>query len=204
MSKELYEKLKKDTSIVASARFNMSKRLEAKTWWSLFSISSLSISLILITICENSHNIKKINPLLFTNISLESWLVTVLASIIILALSIALSSSKLEVRLEKLNDSAIKINKISREIEAKSVINPLPSYEESLKQYQEVLFDNRVNHEDIDYIIAKRAINKKKDITYWFLKNIYQKKGLIPYYIITYISLSVIYSTLNQILVVPC
>lgn len=204
MSKDLYEELKKDTKIVATARFNMSKRLEKKTWWSLFSISSLSISLILITICENTHNVKTLKPILGSNVTLESWIVTVLASIIILALSIGLSAAKHEVKLEKLNDSAIKINRISREIEAILDSVPLRPFKDTLIEYQNVLSENRVNHEDIDYSIAKSEINKNKCIKYNFNKYIYQNIGLFPYYFITYVSISIVLSVLSSILVITC
>ncbi|ENM2235397.1 hypothetical protein AB6V98_000012 [Vibrio cholerae] len=70
MSEKLFNNLHKDTKIVANARFNNSKRLAKKTWWSLFSISALSIALILITITENTTGLRFVEPILFIDISL--------------------------------------------------------------------------------------------------------------------------------------
>ncbi|WP_140087231.1 SLATT domain-containing protein, partial [Vibrio parahaemolyticus] len=108
MSEKLFERLQKDTKIVANARFNNSKRLAKKTWWSLFSISAISVALILLTICENSIGLKFVEPILFLDLSLPSWIFTTLSSIIVLALSIAISSARLDVLYEKMHDSAIR------------------------------------------------------------------------------------------------
>ena len=201
MITSLSEKLHKDTKIVASARFNKSKRLMSKTWWSLFSISSLSIALILLTICENTNGIKSIEPILFINFSLPSWIYTTLSSIIILALSIAISSARLDVEYEKLNDSAIRINAMSRNIEAQIGLEDLENerYSKLLSSYQKIISDNPVNHDNIDYLIAKAEINKSIDYKYYVRKYIKQIVTLIPFYFISLSSFCVVFSMLKKV-----
>ncbi len=170
MSEKLFNNLHKDTKIVANARFNNSKRLAKKTWWSLFSISALSIALILITITENTTGLRFVEPILFLDISLASWIFTTFSSIIILALSIAISSARLDVQYEKMHDSAIRINNISRLIEARKEQGQHSLYSFSLNEYQSIISENKVNHEDIDFSIAKAEVNKDKGFIYAYKK----------------------------------
>ncbi|WP_417507855.1 SLATT domain-containing protein [Marinomonas gallaica] len=204
MSEKLFERLQKDTKIVANARFNSSKRLAKKTWWSLFSISAISVALILLTICENSIGLKFVEPILFLDLSLPSWIFTTLSSIIVLALSIAISSARLDVLYEKMHDSAIRINRVSKLIEARKEANRTDLYFTSLNEYQKVISENPINHEDIDFLIAKSEVNKNCGNRYKFRKYITQNLCLIPYYLITFISLSVIVSVLEKVVVKIC
>ncbi|EGR1221624.1 SLATT domain-containing protein, partial [Vibrio parahaemolyticus] len=172
MSEKLFERLQKDTKIVANARFNNSKRLAKKTWWSLFSISAISVALILLTICENSIGLKFVEPILFLDLSLPSWIFTTLSSIIVLALSIAISSARLDVLYEKMHDSAIRINRVSKLIEARKEAGQNDLYFTSLNEYQKVISENPINHEDIDFLIAKSEVNKNCGNRYKFRKYI--------------------------------
>ncbi len=204
MSEKLFNNLHKDTKIVANARFNNSKRLAKKTWWSLFSISALSIALILITITENTTGLRFVEPILFLDISLASWIFTTFSSIIILALSIALSSARLDVQYEKMHDSAIRINNISRLIEARKEQGQHNLYSFSLKEYQSIISENKVNHEDIDFYIAKSEVNKDKGVIYTYRKHISQYYELIPYHLITFVSFSTISSILSKVVLRVC
>lgn len=204
MSEKLFNKLYKDTRIVANARFNNSKRLAKKTWWSLFSISAISITLILLTICENTVGLRFVEPIFLSNISLSSWIFTTLSSIIVLALSIAISSSRLDVQYEKMHDSAIRINRVSRLIEARQEAGNFNLYSYSLDEYQKVISENPINHEDIDFFISKSEVNKQKDFIYFYRKHISQYYCLIPYYFITFVSISVIYSILSKVIIRIC
>lgn len=204
MTKVLFENLYKDTKIIANARFNNSKRLSKQTWWSLFSISAISITLILLTICENTSDLKFVEPILFSNLILRSWIFTTLSSIIILSLSIAISSARLDVKYEKMHDSAININRVSKQIEARKESNQNSLYLHSLNEYQKIISENPINHEDIDFLIAKAEVNKKNDLFYMWRKHISQYFCLIPYYLITFISISVIISILDQVVFKRC
>ncbi|EGQ9099426.1 MULTISPECIES: SLATT domain-containing protein [Vibrio harveyi group] len=199
MNHNLLDKLEKDVKIVANARFNCSKRLDKKTWWALFSISAVSIALILLTICENYYGITSIEPLLFVQVALPSWIFTTLSSVIVLALSIAISSARLDVQHEKIYDSALKLNKMSREIHTDSQSENPTAYYKVVEKYNKVLLENPVNHEDIDYHIAKSEVNKKKGACYYYKKHIEQRYSLLPYYSITFISLSSILSILAKV-----
>ncbi|OBU30512.1 SLATT domain-containing protein [Photobacterium phosphoreum] len=204
MTKLLFESLHKDTKIIANARFNNSKRLAKQTWWSLFSISAISITLILLTICENTSGLKFVEPILFSDLILRSWIFTTLSSIIILSLSIAISSARLDVQYEKMHDSAININRVSKQIEARKESNQNSLYLQSLNEYQKIISENPINHEDIDFLIAKAEVNKRNDLLYMWRKHISQYFCLIPYYLITFISISVIISILDQVVFKRC
>ncbi|MEZ8454191.1 SLATT domain-containing protein [Vibrio cyclitrophicus] len=204
MTENLFERLHKDTKIVANARFNNSKRLAKKTWWSLFSISSISIALILLTIAENTVELKFVEPIIFVDLSLPNWIFTTLSSIIILALSIAISSARLDVQYEKMHDSAIRINNVARQIEARKESEQFNLYTHSLNEYQRIISENPVNHEDIDFLIAKSEVNKKMGNRYLFRKYITQNFCLIPYYLITLVSLNVIISILSKVTLRIC
>ena len=202
MENNLLKKLAKDTKIVATARFNKSKRLTKKTWWSLFSISTLSIVLIILAIFEKVGNLNCINPLYFftSDIKFPIWVFTIVSSIIILAISIALSSSRLDVLYEKMHDSAIKINSLSRNIESKIENEKKGLYENLLHKYQKIISENPINHDDIDYEIAKSEINKNKNFAYYFRKKFYQHVEVVPYIFISFISINVTFSAFNKML----
>ncbi|WP_394191867.1 SLATT domain-containing protein [Pseudoalteromonas atlantica] len=202
MIQELYGKFKKDTKIVAYARFNQSKRLARKSWWSLFSISAISFSLIMISIGEKFFDVKEITPLIFTSISIQAWVFSLFCSIVILALSVAISSSKIDVRYEKITASAIKINKISREVELEYELggSNVEKYESLLHEYNLSLITDMTNHDEIDFHIAKLSINNKKVITFYFNYYFKQYLELFPYILISIISLSTIMSVIIKII----
>ncbi|HCH1564373.1 TPA: SLATT domain-containing protein [Vibrio parahaemolyticus] len=199
MSQNLLNELKNDVKIVANARFNCSKRLDKKTWWSLFSISAISIALILLTICEKYYGITSIEPLIFVDVTLPSWIFTTLSSVIVLALSIAISSARLDVQYEKIYESALKLNQLSREIHSVEQSESATEGYKFVEKYNNILQENPVNHEDIDHHIAKSEVNKKKGFCYYYKKHIAQRYCLIPYYSITFISVSTIFSVLAKV-----
>lgn len=204
MARPIFDSLTEDLKIVASARFNKVKRLKKETWWSLFSISSISIALIIVTICENTHQIKYINPILFSDIKLQTWIFTIISSIITLAISIVISSSKVEVEQEKLTSSALSINKLAGLSKAAGVGESTESYISLYMKYQAELSSNNVNHDDIDHRIAKCRVKKDKDWRY-YMDTWVQYKAIAPFIIISYLALSVVISILLQILVTaPC
>lgn len=199
MTTNLFESLFKDTKIVAYARFNKARRLSKRTWWSLFSISTLSIVLILLTIFEQTNSVRTVHPFFIPEISIKNWIFTVVTSLITLTLSISLAAARLDVEVEKLNDSAIRINKISREIEAHKSRSSYDDYLRLVKEYNDVILDNRVNHDTVDFIIAKCSLNTNKDYHYYFNKYVFQHIQLIHYYLITAISLSAATSILSNV-----
>lgn len=207
MSQDLFNSLYQDTKIVASSRFNKAKRLSKKTWWSLFSISFISISLVLLTVCDSAMGIKEVKPIWMIDFTIPSWVFTLIASLVTLAISIAISSARLDVQYEKLYDSAVKINRVSREIESAKSKVPLPSYDTYLDKYQEILKESPVNHDDLDHRISRAIIKKDFGIRYYLDKYILSYVELLVFYLITYISFSVVVSMLSaieQVLVTKC
>ncbi len=201
MTNTIFDKLAEDLKIVSSARFNKVKRLKNETWWSLLSISSISIALIIVTICENTHQIKIINPILFFDIQIQTWIFTIISSIITLAISIAISASKIDIEQEKLISSALSINKLAGLTNAAGAKQINESYESLYRKYQEELSKNVVNHDDVDHRIAKCRVKKCKGPLYCIDIFIIQYKAIVPFIIILYCALSVVISILSQILV---
>lgn len=103
-----------------------------------------------------------------------------------------------------MHDSAIRINRVSKLIEARKEAGQNDLYFTSLNEYQKVISENPINHEDIDFLIAKSEVNKNCGNRYKFRKYITQNLCLIPYYLITFISLSVIVSVLEKVVVRIC
>ncbi len=200
MSNSEYLALAKDTKIVAAARFNKARRLKKKSWWSLFSISSLSMALIFITIFEKTNKIKEVTPFLLFDLKLETWVVTIMASIIILAISIGISAEKVDVQYEKITESAININRISREISGDISNNSKRPYSYFLMQYNKIIELNTINHDLIDYIIAKNEVNKKDNCNYLYNKHIKQHFEFLYLYFIFYVSFSIVYSIIIELI----
>ncbi|HCD1131327.1 TPA: SLATT domain-containing protein [Morganella morganii] len=196
---ELLQNLHRDTKIVAHARFNKSKRLARQAWWSLFSISFMSISLILITLYER---ITTAPPPIDLFDGFPNWFISISLSIIILAISITISSAKLDMKSKRLHDSAIRINKISREIELNTCNqSPTPDeYKKLLKKYNNIIQNNTINHDEMDFLIAKYQVNKKYECLSFYKKHIRQSISLIPYYIISLLSLIIIFSIIKNLM----
>jgi len=189
--------LAKDIKIVAYARFNKSKRLKKKSQLSLLSISLISLILILLSLSEKFFEIKTINFILFSDFSAPAWLFSVFSSITILAMSIAISSAQYDSDIEKLNNSALRLNALSRTIDFDT--SGLTVYRASYynNQYQAILLENTVNHDDLDYNYAKASINKKKIffLTKWKDSFLFWA----PYLLFFFISFSVFISILQQV-----
>ncbi len=103
-----------------------------------------------------------------------------------------------------MHDSAIRINNISRLVEARKEQGQHNLYSLSLNEYQSIISENKVNHEDIDFSIAKAEVNKDKGIIYTYRKYISQYYGLIPYYLITFVSFSTVFSILSKVVLRVC
>ncbi|HBH7054389.1 TPA: SLATT domain-containing protein [Morganella morganii] len=196
---ELLQNLHRDTKIVAHARFNKSKRLTRQAWWSLFSISFMSISLILITLYERTTT--DLTPIDLFN-GFPNWFISISLSIIILVISITISSAKLDIKSKRLHDSAIRINKISREIELNTCNqnSTLDKYKKLLKKYNHIIQNDTINHDEIDFLIAKHQVNKKYGCLYLYRKYVRQSISLIPYYIISLLSFIIICSIIKNLM----
>lgn len=191
--------LAKDIRIVAYARFNKSKRIKRKSRWSLLSISFLSLVLILLTISEKNFSINMINPIFGIDFLIQGWFFSVFSSISILVISIAIASSKYDAEIEKLNDSALRLNALFRSIEADEIDSKVNIYSYYNDLYRSIILENSINHEELDYRYAKAVVNGEIVSLvdrvlngFWFL---------IPYYFSVYVALSVFFSIISQVVV---
>ncbi|MCE6415605.1 SLATT domain-containing protein, partial [Acinetobacter baumannii] len=112
-----YTGLIKDIKIVAYARFNKIRRLKRNNFLGLLSISVVSILVIILSIVEKIYNIKTMSLIPLFEPNIEIWFFCILASIIILCISIALSTMKIDIEIERLNKSAVELNEVRRKIE---------------------------------------------------------------------------------------
>ncbi|MBG3081025.1 SLATT domain-containing protein [Proteus mirabilis] len=199
---KLIEELKKDTKVVATARFNKVQRLKNQSNFSLLSISFLSFVLIIISIIEQKMDIKNITiPLI--HYPLPFWYFSIISSIFILAISVYISKNQYEIQISRLYASAVKINTISRALEATlsySLSNADLSnkHTELLKNYNEVLDEDHINHDTIDYMIVK---NKWNTYAYWKIRIMHFITNTTTYYwLIILISIIILISLTLQVL----
>jgi len=202
-NRDYYNGLIKDIKIVAYSRFNKVRRLKRNNYLGLVSISALSISIIVLSIIEKIYQINRVSLIPFTNLNIDIWTFSILSSIIILSISIALSTMKIEIEIDKLNKSAVKLNEISREIEFKIQHNQY-NIEELLKEYNKTISADLINHDEIDHKINKYLINKTEGkfnlLKYYFRYYIYQNKTSIFFLIIISLSALSFISILTQVI----
>lgn len=159
--KGLIKNLKKDTKIVASARFNKVRRLQNQSNFSLLSISLLSFILIIISIVEQKLGIKDI-CIPFIGVIIPMWYFSIISSIFILVISVYITKNQYEIHISRLYASAVKINKIYRELEKIEQcslydVSLCEKYSKILDDYNNVLDEDHINHDTIDYIVAKKS-----------------------------------------------
>lgn len=160
----------KDIKIVSYSRFNKIRRLKRNSFLAMFSISTASIAMIILSLAEKVYKIEELEIIPFLNFSIEIWFFNIISAIIILAISIAISTLKLEVELEKLNESAVNLNEIQRKIEFnKKYENTYYNTQKLFEEYLLIIKSNLSNHDDVDYKIARHNINKcENNIKYIF------------------------------------
>lgn len=189
--------LAKDVRIVAYSRFNKIRRLKRNSFLAMFSISTASIAMIILSLVEKIYEVKVVNIIPFLNFSIEIWFFNIISAIIILAISIAISALKLEVELEKLNESAVSLNEIQRKLEFNLKYESEFSHNKVLfNEYLTIIKSNLSNHDAVDYEIARYCVNKKGNFFYYFWNTIYDKKTTFIYLLIIILYS---YSTLNVI-----
>jgi len=203
-NKEYCEGLVKDIKIVAYSRFNKVRRLKRNNYLGLFAISAISISVIVLSIIEKVYSIKTISLIPFTALNIDIWIFSVLSSIIILSISIALSTIKTDIEIEKLNKSAVKLNEIRRSIEFK-IQHGQDDYESLFNEYNQCINSDLINHDEVDQKINKYLVNKKEDtiekIKYYFRFYITQNINSIFFGILILLALFSFISAVSQVII---
>lgn len=201
--KNYYEGLIKDIKIVAYSRFNKVRRLKRNNYLGLVSISALSISIIVLSIIEKIYGFTKVSLVPFTNLNIDIWTFCILSSIVILSISIALSTMKIEIEIDKLNKSAVKLNEIRRLIEFK-INNNQYDIEDLFKEYNETINSDLINHDEIDHKINKYLVNKKDKYTeklkYYWRYYIFQNTTSIFFTSIILLSIFSFISIISQVI----
>lgn len=195
-----YVDLIKDLKIVAYARFNKIRRLKRNNFLGLLSISVVSFSIIVLSLSEKVYQLKKISLIPFVEPNIEIWFFSMIASIIILIISIALSTMKIDLEIERLNKSAVNLNEIRRKIEFNISHK---NYDNKLffEDYLRIINSDLINHDEIDYKLNRHLINKKENnFSYYRMHYIDQNLTSIFYCLITFISFLSIVSIIYQVI----
>ncbi|EMF0909428.1 SLATT domain-containing protein, partial [Acinetobacter baumannii] len=143
-----YTGLIKDIKIVAYARFNKIRRLKRNNFLGLLSISVVSILVIILSIVEKIYNIKTMSLIPLFEPNIEIWFFCILASIIILCISIALSTMKIDIEIERLNKSAVELNEVRRKIEF-NIENSNYQNSTLFDKYLEIIKSDLINHDEV-------------------------------------------------------
>ncbi|WFT03925.1 SLATT domain-containing protein [Acinetobacter baumannii] len=137
-------------------------------------------------------------PLFEPNI--EIWFFCILASIIILCISIALSTMKIDIEIERLNKSAVELNEVRRKIEF-NIENSNYQNSTLFDKYLEIIKSDLINHDEVDYKINKYLVSKVgSKFAYYRMYFIDQNFTSIFYLFITFLSFSSIISIILQVM----
>lgn len=195
-----YTGLIKDIKIVAYARFNKIRRLKRNNFLGLLSISVVSILVIILSIVEKIYNIKTMSLIPLFEPNIEIWFFCILASIIILCISIALSTMKIDIEIERLNKSAVELNEVRRKIEF-NIENSNYQNSTLFDKYLEIIKSDLINHDEVDYKINKYLVSKVgSKFAYYRMYFIDQNFTSIFYLFITFLSFSSIISIILQVM----
>ncbi|HGP0000470.1 TPA: SLATT domain-containing protein [Acinetobacter baumannii] len=195
-----YTGLIKDIKIVAYARFNKIRRLKRNNFLGLLSISVVSILVIILSIVEKIYNIKTMSLIPLFEPNIEIWFFCILASIIILCISIALSTMKIDIEIERLNKSAVELNEVRRKIEF-NIENSNYQNSTLFDKYLEIIKLDLINHDEVDYKINKYLVSKVgSKFAYYRMYFIDQNFTSIFYLFITFLSFSSIISIILQVM----
>ncbi|HGK6856879.1 TPA: SLATT domain-containing protein [Acinetobacter baumannii] len=195
-----YTGLIKDIKIVAYARFNKIRLLKRNNFLGLLSISVVSILVIILSIVEKIYNIKTMSLIPLFEPNIEIWFFCILASIIILCISIALSTMKIDIEIERLNKSAVELNEVRRKIEF-NIENSNYQNSTLFDKYLEIIKSDLINHDEVDYKINKYLVSKVgSKFAYYRMYFIDQNFTSIFYLFITFLSFSSIISIILQVM----
>ncbi|MGX2546239.1 SLATT domain-containing protein [Acinetobacter baumannii] len=195
-----YTGLIKDIKIVAYARFNKIRRLKRNNFLGLLSISVVSILVIILSIVEKIYNIKTMSLIPLFEPNIEIWFFCILASIIILCISIALSTMKIDIEIERLNKSAVELNEVRRKIEF-NIENSNYQNSTLFDKYLEIIKSDLINHDEVDYKINKYLVSKVgSKFAYYRMYFIDQNFTSIFYLFTTFLSFSSIISIILQVM----
>jgi len=158
----LFNRIERRVWITRGARFNAARRLSNKQYWSIASISFLSVYGISI-------------PIIQSNLVSEDCLeiqgiysaISIISSVFILVLSLLEGSKNYQVRSERLHKSALHLSCICRELEilrfgannTEDIL--LHALAKISNKYENIVSDCQENHESEDYIIF-RIQNRKE------------------------------------------
>ena len=170
------EHLLRALRVTTSARFSAGHRLKRHETFSLWSISFSSLFLIVISLLRPFGI-----PLRYSNAIVD--LSQVVASAVILVVSLLVNGSKFAERAEKMHRCGLELNALTREVElalqdttsGESVTDLQHRYDEMLSKYE--------NHSNIDYKMAQiRRAPEYYGIHWWhkICRNIEAVLGLVP------------------------
>lgn len=172
------ETLKRSAQMTAKCRYNASIRLEHQGKFAFFTTTVLSLGLIFIPLMQNAGV-----PLAFKPNVLN--MMQIFLAVSILVYSVVIGTSRFEVRAEKFDECAHKLNELIRELDyacktkeclekGKDKHDEKEEFDEHHRRYTDILTDSE-NHIRGDYYLAKLQRDNEDIITglprlyYYFL-----------------------------------
>lgn len=162
------ERFKRRVWITRGSRFNAARRLNNKSYWSIASISFLSVYGISIPIIQTTFN-----PLSCPEVNRAYFVISTISSIFILVLSLLEGSKNYQIKADRLYSSAIKLSQVSRKIDLFELkfdeINDESSNEliELSNEYERLIYECQENHDKEDFRLFQIQNRDEFKIAFW-------------------------------------
>jgi hypothetical protein len=165
------EHLLRSLRITTTARFHAARRLRSHEAWSLWSISFASLFLLVIPLFEPFG----VKLQLATSVV---GLSQVVASAVILVVSILVNGTKFGERAEKMHSCALDLNALTRSVER--AIHSIATDDdiEKLRHAYEAILAKHENHSDTDFLIAQA----RRAPEYYNIKGYDRIRAKLQYY----------------------
>jgi hypothetical protein len=149
---DLINRLDRRVWITRGARFNAARRLSNKQYWSIASISFLSIYGISIPIIQGA-----LDSVICADVQRSYSVISTISSVFILVLSLLEGSKNYQVRAERLHSSALQLSGICREVEFLKLkyksqeVDVSSHLVEISNKYERLILECQENHETEDF-----------------------------------------------------
>jgi hypothetical protein len=149
---DFLERLERRIWITRGSRFNAARRLSNKQYWSIASISVLSVYGISIPIIQTTFN-----PLACQEVNRAYFIISTISSIFILVLSLLEGSKNYQVKADRLYSNALHLSRVSRKIVFfklkinKKISVNIDELVEISDEYERLVFECSENHETEDF-----------------------------------------------------
>lgn len=171
MNESPSEHLLRSLRITTTSRFHAARRLRHHEGWSLWSISFASLFLLIVALFKPFGIRLQLNDGIV-------GLSQVIASSVILVVSILVNGSKFGERAEKMHSCALELNALTREVETALHSSVNSKAIDGLRAKYEAILAQHENHSDADFLRAK--IRRAAD--YYGIRWHHRAQAFLQYY----------------------